>query len=147
MSALCNSIDTDWKHKKQRTTTTRTTKKLHSNISKWSFFSRILCLFFAKPENSLLQSIWNTKQNAYFVDVLIENPVETTATAKEMRNEIGVRWTLRLAHKMIEFHKVDDFWAICCWPNASVHRKSQHYNNGQLFSVPILSDLRTAHTL
>lgn len=49
MSALCNSIDTDWKHKKQRTTTTRTTKKLHSNISKWSFFPAFCAFFSPNP--------------------------------------------------------------------------------------------------
>lgn len=39
-------------------------------------------------------------------------------------------------HKMIEFHKVDEFWAICCVfdPSINSSENSQHQSNGFLYT-------------
>lgn len=50
-------------------------------------------------------------------------------------------------HKMIEFHKVDEFWAICCVfdPSINSSENSQHQSNGFLYTN--IERLASSHSM
>lgn len=119
-----------------------THKKLHSSISKWSFFSfRSFRIHFSLVPFFLSVSIQS--KNVSKMCILYFWLKTKTKAAKEMNDVQGIDvrcfdsvdvcccyccCCCVANQQIIEFHKVDEFWAICCWPIHHISSENHRYN-------------------
>lgn len=136
-------IDSDWKGITQKQQQQQQ-KKLHSSISKWSFFLSLFFSFHFIPL-VLLTIEWKMRCeiNIYCFDwksqkIKLKEINETMCWFFVVFVDVAVALFCILRHaELIEFHKVDEFWAICCGPsirNRHHHIIAQLHQNNQYWT-------------
>lgn len=129
-------IDSDWKRGKK---TNSTTKKLNSSISKWSSIPF-----------PLARSLLKIERNACKISIYCFDWKSRKTKSKEMSNNVicvcgffMVVVVVASARKLIEFHKVDEFWSICCGPSIrnQIAPAFQYWTSNQMHQKRLAWDL------